>query len=222
MALFLTPYTPSEEREYGVYDWLVKQHERIGIRYLGGGGFAIKNVTWSVPRLDTPYDMVGHTFRTAGLYKASYDALGIKGVDMPMEDIYAGLERGLVDGLTQPVESMVAFRIQEVVNYMYLPPMFNSVILLDMNMDKWNSLSKQQQEWMEEAAIKMEEYIEVEWTKSTKELWKFCEDEGVEIINWPEADAEWFVETSQGAAWDLAIKLDPTYGPELKVLFEKK
>jgi len=82
-------------------------------------------------------------FRATGASVRPIEALGAIAVGMPMNDAYEALSKGVVDGNIGPPEVLKGWKQADVIKYIaVLPPVYNSLQTIVMNLDKWNSLPK--------------------------------------------------------------------------------
>jgi TRAP-type transport system periplasmic protein len=93
----------------------------------------------------TGLDLNGMKIRSTGLYNPFLKAMGATTVVMAPGDVYAALERGVVTGLAWPWGSVAKYGWQHFLKYRVKPHFFGPSYLLLINLDKWKSLSKEQQ-----------------------------------------------------------------------------
>lgn len=91
-------------------------------------------------------DMKGMAIRATGLSAATLTALGANPVAMPQSEAYEALSKGLVKGNLGPIEVLQGWKQAEVTKYITKTPfLYNTVFFFNMNQDKWNSLSPENQ-----------------------------------------------------------------------------
>ncbi|MFX1297635.1 MAG: GTPase, partial [Promethearchaeota archaeon] len=88
----------SEERKSGLYDFLVKEHEKQGLRYIGNGHVHGPFYFYSKEPIYNVAGLKGKRFRHSPAYPF-FPAFGIKPVTAAHSEIYPGLERNVFDGL---------------------------------------------------------------------------------------------------------------------------
>jgi TRAP-type transport system periplasmic protein len=124
-------------------------NEYKGVKLLGvfthgpGQMFTVKKPVTSVA------DLAGMKIRTGGgIAEAAAKALGASPFVKPAPESYELLSSGVADGTFFPSESIVSFKLDKVVKYAtYFPGGFySSSFGFFMNEDKWNKLSKQDQD----------------------------------------------------------------------------
>jgi TRAP-type transport system periplasmic protein len=96
---------------------------------------------YSKKKVSTLEDLKGMRIRATGLTAKSIQALGAVPVAMPMPEAYEALSKGVVEGNIGPPEILKGWKQAEVTNYItILPPVYNSIQFVVMNLKKWNSL----------------------------------------------------------------------------------
>ena len=94
-------------------------------------------------------DLAGMKIRTGGgIAEEMARALGASAFVKPAPESYELLSSGVADGTFFPLESIISFKLGSVVKYATLFPggFYSSAFGFFMNEDKWNKLSKQDQD----------------------------------------------------------------------------
>jgi len=104
----------------------------------------------------TGLDLTGMKIRSTGLYNPFLIAMGATTIVMAPGDVYAGLQRGVVDGLAWPWGSIGQYGWQRFLKYRVTPSYFNASQPLLVNLEKWKSLSKAQQDLLNQQAKVLE------------------------------------------------------------------
>jgi TRAP-type C4-dicarboxylate transport system substrate-binding protein len=94
-------------------------------------------------------DLAGMKIRTGGgIAEEMARALGTSAFVKPAQESYELLSSGVADGTFFPVEAIVSFKLGPVVKYATLFPggFYSSAFGFFMNEDKWNKLSKEDQD----------------------------------------------------------------------------
>jgi TRAP-type transport system periplasmic protein len=124
-------------------------NEYKGVKLLGvfthgpGQMFTVKKPVSSVA------DLAGMKIRTGGgIAEAAAKALGASPFVKPAPESYELLSSGVADGTFFPIESIKSFNLDKVVKYATFFPggFYSSSFGFFMNEDKWNKLSKQDQD----------------------------------------------------------------------------
>lgn len=128
---------------------LARANEYRGVRLLGvftHGPGQMFNIKKEIDSLD---DLSGMKIRSGGgISEQMARALGGSPLVKPAPDSYELLSSGVADATFFPAESIASFKLEKVVKYGTLFPggFYGSAFGFFMNEDKWNKLSKQDQD----------------------------------------------------------------------------
>ncbi len=123
-------------------------------------------------------DLQGLKIRTGGgIAEAVAKALGTSAFVKPAPESYELLKSGVADGVFFPLESVVSFKLDTVLEQATLFPggMYSSAFGFFMNQDKWNKLPKQDQD-----AIERLSYEHV--ARSNGKSWDEADRKGLEAL----------------------------------------
>ncbi len=224
-AMLFTELKPSEERERGVYEVYDEIFEpTINAKYLGQFFIPQEGYMWTNVRVENPKtDFAGLKIR--GLGQVTFmDELGCKQINVPLSEIYTGMERGVFDGFTLNSSTFADLKLWDVTKYCVGPNWMagnggSSAILI--NLDVWNNLPKELQGLIQDVVIEKEDIWFEEWVKTNAETMQLCLDQGVEQIDWSEEHTEWYLETITELNWEFARGKDPHYAEILESLLRK-
>ena len=121
-------------------------------------------------------DVQGLKIRTGGgIAEAVANALGASAFVKPAPESYELLKSGVADGVFFPLESIVSFKLDSVLEQATLFPggMYSSAFGFFMNQDKWDKLSKQDQAAIEKLS---HEYV----ARSNGKSWDAADQKGLE------------------------------------------
>jgi TRAP-type transport system periplasmic protein len=138
-------------------------------------------------------EIEGMRIRATGTTAKSIKALGAVPVAMPMADVYEALAKGVVEGQIGPPEVLKGWKQAEVTHYITkLPPVYNSIMYVTMNLKKWNSFPKDVQQAIEK--------INEGQTAKAAKIWDSqqfsggidygIKEHGMEIVKWSDADMQ--------------------------------
>ncbi|HEX9821390.1 MAG TPA: TRAP transporter substrate-binding protein [Methylomirabilota bacterium] len=123
-------------------------------------------------------DVQGLKIRTGGgVAEAVAKALGASAFVKPAPESFELLKSGVADGVFFPMESIISFKLDTVLEQATLFPggMYSSSFGFFMNEDKWNKLPKQDQEALEK--------ISGEWiARHAGRSWDTADDKGLEAL----------------------------------------
>ena len=132
-------------------------------------------------------DIQGLKIRTGGgIAEAVAKALGTSAFVKPAPESYELLKGGVADGVFFPMESIVSFKLETVLEQATLFPggMYSSAFGFFMNEDKWNKLPKQDQEVI--AKLSGEHIARLagrSWDEADKKGLDALQKSGVKIVN---------------------------------------
>ncbi len=161
------------------------------IMYLHAHGPGIFHTKKPVKNME---ELKGLKIRCSGTSARVVAALGATPVAMPQNESYDALQKGVVDGLVSPIETLKGWKIGEVVKS--TTENFGSAYTLGffvaMNKKKWDSLPKDVQQTIEK--------INQEWIQKTGQAWDDLDKAGKEfslglgnevITLTPQEDQKW-------------------------------
>jgi TRAP-type transport system periplasmic protein len=146
-------------------------------------------------------DVQGLKIRTGGgVAEKVAKALGASAFVKPAPESYELLSSGVADGVFFPLESIISFKLDTVLEQATLFPggMYSSAFGFFMNEDKWNKLPKQDQEAIEKISG---EYIARlagnSWDEADRKGMEALKKSGVKIVN---ANTEMVAEVKKRSA----------------------
>lgn len=135
------------------------------------------------------------------------NALGGSATPMSYGELYTALQQGVVDGAENNPPSFVTSRHYEICKYYSLDEHSSLPDVLVIGTKYWNTLTPQQQKWLEEAAQESSTAQKQFWKENVEECMVILEEAGVEIIR---PDKTLFADKSKSVLEEFAIT------PELK------
>jgi TRAP-type C4-dicarboxylate transport system substrate-binding protein len=85
-------------------------------------------------------------------WRKSWTALGTQVVVLPWNDVYLGLQQGMIDAVTAPANLLTAMKFTEVAKYVARTDEYWGVLTLVGNKKKWASLKAEHRRAITEAA----------------------------------------------------------------------
>lgn len=134
--------------------------------------------------IETPEDLEGLKIRVMESQMAvnMVNTLGGSPTPISWGELYTALQQGVVDGAENNPPSFLTSRHYEVTNYYSLDEHTMLPDLLLISTLQWKKLSKQEQEWIQEAADSSAVYQRQIWAEAEKEALKTVQEAGVEVI----------------------------------------
>ncbi len=212
-AVHLSLLTPAEERESGLYDFLVTEFAKNGFRYLGRTSTATPYVLVSTKKAAKPEDMNGLGFRTSGIYEPIIERAGGRKVRVASPEVYSALQRGLIDVRPAPMATVVDGKLYEVLKYWVGPGFFKAQnTVLAMNLEKFDSLPADLRKVLVDAMAETEKRLVEIKTKEFDAAWQVAKKNGMVRIAWPKDVTESFFNDVMRKSWE---RVEKNLGKEL-------
>jgi TRAP-type C4-dicarboxylate transport system substrate-binding protein len=221
-ALKLSNFTPSEERASGAWAYMNDLHEKkIGIYYLARLGLGTKFHLYLKKPIKSA-DLKGLNIRVSPMYLQAIKGLGGNPVVIPPTEVFAALERNVVDGYCWPAVGIRDWGWQKHTQYVVDPGFYNVPNPLLVNVKVWNQLPQKMRDLLTEAAIEAEKRVVANFEELAKQERPILLKEGIQVIDLPPAEKEKFLKVAYEEGWKDIIAKSPQIGPKLNELFTKK
>lgn len=215
-AYALSRYNPMEMRKSGFYDFLVKEHERIGLRYVGPYHYG-RFYLWLRKPIQKIDDFKGLKMRSNVTYDRFMKNMGVTPVMVQPSEVYTALERGIVDGFGFPLIGVRDMGWTQPVKYVVEHSFYLVDLVILFNLDTWNKLPKATRDKIDEITVKYEPAMVAECDKLHQDEWVALQKEGVKKITFSKAEADKYVSMAYQARWDeLSEKVPKELIPQLK------
>ena len=146
-------------------------------------------------------DVQGLKIRTGGgVAEAVAKALGTSAFVKPAPESYELLKSGVADGVFFPMESIISFKLDTVLEQATLFPggMYSSAFGFFMNEEKWNKLPKQDQDAIDKIAGEwIARHAGQSWDEADRKGLEVLKKSGVKIVN---ADPAFVAEVKKRSA----------------------
>jgi TRAP-type C4-dicarboxylate transport system substrate-binding protein len=106
--------------------------------------------------IDADCDLHGRKIRGTPVYQGLIRSLGAAPVVLPAGEIYAALEKHVIDGAAWPAAGSLPFRWYEVTNYFLRPTFGTTTHLLLMNLQRFDALEPARQQLLLAEGEKLE------------------------------------------------------------------
>ena len=198
---------------WDVYGGTLKaQDEHKGTKLLGlfvhGPGMFHNNQR----KIETAEDFKGLKIRTPGGYIAGLAGdLGITTQFMGPGEVFEKLSRGVIDGVTFPIEALKAFKLTDHIKYTMKVPggIYNTSWFLVMNEDKWNTISDADRQAIETVSgIALAEMAGKVWDKADMGGAAYVADTDIEVYDAPAGVLE--------SIKAIAVKREADWSDEVK------
>ncbi len=219
-ALKLSVFTPAEERAKGAWAYVNQLHEKIGLYYLARLGLGTQFHLYLKKPIKSA-DLKGFNIRVSPMYLQVIKGLGGNPVVIPPTEVYAALERNVVDGYCWPSVGIGDWGWQKQTKYVVDPGFYQVPNPLLMNLKTWNGLPKKLQDLLTEAAAESEKKVVADFEELAKKERPILLKEGIQVIDLPPAEKEKFLKVAYDEGWKDILAKSPQTGAKLKELLTK-
>lgn len=218
-AIKLSRYTPQEARNNGVYDlWEEIYNKQANAHLIGKGMTGVEFHIYTVEEIRSIKDFKGKSIRVTPSYKDFIKEMGGSPITMSPGDVYTALERGIADGYGWIEHGIGDWGWDELTNYVIDPGFYQVDTLGLMNLDKWNSLSDEAKDVINQAAVEMEKEMVEHYQKLYKEDRKKLKEKGVEVVTLEGDEADQYVDMAYEAVMNEVLRTAPEYGDRVKTM----
>ncbi|MYF07522.1 MAG: ABC transporter substrate-binding protein [Rhodospirillaceae bacterium] len=211
-----------QQRTNGTFALLRPLHaEKMNVHYLGRWGDGV-NFHFYLTKPINSASLKGFKIRGTSVYQSFIEALGGVMITTPPSQAYAGLERGVFDGLGWPLWGIHAWGWQKVLKYRVEPGFFTAEVSVLVNLDTWKKLTPAQQKVLHDVQIRLENEFGNTREETNKSQRALQARDGVKAIVLKGAERKKFLETATRAGWADVMKKDPVNGPKIRKLTELK
>jgi TRAP-type C4-dicarboxylate transport system substrate-binding protein len=220
-ALKLSVFTPADERAKGAWVYVNQLHEKIGLYYLARLGLGTQFHLYLKKPIKTA-DLKGFNIRVSPMYLQVIKGLGGNPVVIPPTEVYAALERNVVDGYCWPSVGIADWGWDKQTKYIVDPGFYQVPNPLLMNLKTWNGLPKKFQDLLTEAAALAEKKVVADFDDLAKKERPILLKEGIQVIDLPPAEKEKFLKVAYDEGWKDILEKSPQVGARLKELLTQK
>ena len=220
-VLRLANKTAAELRKNGGLDYVQKLLNEKNIHYVARhGDFGPFNL-WLNKKIDKP-DLKGLHLRVAPVYTAFFKSLGATVQTAAMPQIYTLMENNTVQGFGWPAGAFVP-PWMKVTKYQVEPGFYTSPLQTLVNLKKWKSLSKAQQDFLTKIGLEFEAKSEPSTNAGLQARLKRGVETrakaGMQVIEFKGAQRETWIKQANDEAWKEVIQRSPKHGKALEKLF---
>ena len=195
-------------RENGGIDLMNQIHQdKMGVYYLGWFDSGVSYNLYSIeePQLDADgnLDVSGMKLRSNPVYDAFFqDYLQAQPISLPTTDVYAALERSVVNATGWTQIGLKDLNWDRFLNYRIEPSFFSTDMGAIVNLESWNALSPEAQQILQEVAIEHERSSAERFAEVAKEQQAELETDGMTVVTLEGAAADAFSEAAREATWN--------------------
>ena len=218
----ITKFDPTKRRETGLFDVMDKAYNKVGIKLLALPPVSPYHyITKDALSGDKP-SFKGLKLRSNPTLQNVVIKLGGSPVTMSGGNVYTSLQKGVIDGAAWTLVGVKDFKWNEVANYMVRPTFGSITMMIMMNLNKYNSLSADEQKWLDEAGKKTElDSLAFFNGKIDSEI-KYLESKGMKYTQMNADDAKMVNQYFNDGIVEMSQKLVGDEALEFKKLAEQK
>lgn len=221
----LSLLTPDQEKANGYWDYVNELHKKAGL-YCLDRGTATKTPDYfsliTNKPTNSPKDLAGQKIGCSSTLVQPYlKFIGATPVQVANVDAYSALERGVIDGMVDPIQNHNTFQLFTVTKNYIEPGFYRGSVVIIFNLNTWNSLSADQQKALTkigaDSLTKYMDDVAVEIQKAKQNM----QSKGMKAVTFNPADSAQFTKDLYEQGWadaakkypDVAAKLKPLSGP---------
>ncbi len=219
-AMVASRVTPMEARANGGAAIMDAAHQkRFNVKHLGwiDGGIQFHIYMDEEPKFGENgiLDLTGVKLRDNPIYHAFFEALNATTSSMPATEVYAALEKGVVDSAAWTSIGLMQLKWDKFLKYRVDPQFYNTDLGVIMNLDSWNGLSDESKKLIQDVVVEWEQKSydarQADRVADAAEL----EKRGMKFVPHEEEAGAAYVKMAEDAAWARMkerVGDDPVYG----------
>jgi TRAP-type C4-dicarboxylate transport system substrate-binding protein len=195
-------------RGNGGIDLMNQIHQqKMGVYYLGwfDSGISYNLYTVNEPKLDSQgnLDVSALRLRSNPVYDAFFkDVLGAQPVSIPTPEVYAGLERGVVNATGWTQIGLNDLKWDRFLKYRIEPAFFSTDMGVIVNMARWNRLSAPAKKILQDAALEHERATAQRFIDLGNKQKQEMVAAGMRVVSLQGPAAERFSKAAREATWN--------------------
>ena len=206
-AMVASRVTPMEARANGGAALMDEAHQkRFNVRHLGwiDGGIQFHIYMNEEPKFgdNGVLDLTGVKLRDNPIYHAFFEALNATTSSMPATEVYAALEKGVVDAAAWTSIGLTQLKWDEFLKYRVDPKFYNTDLGVIVNVDSWNNLSPEAQKIIEDVVIEWEAKSYAERQSDRVNDANELQRRGMKFIEHSPEGGQAYVGLAEEAAWE--------------------
>ncbi len=216
-AMEASKVTPMEARQNGGAAVMDAAHQkRFNVRHLGwiDGGIKFHIYNSKPFKFDDKgvIDLTGVKLRDNPIYHAFFEALNATTASMAATEVYAALEKGVVDAAAWTSIGLMDLKWDKFMKYRIDPEFYNTDIGVIFNKDSWDALSPESQKLIQDVVIEWEAKSWEDRQKDKEADAAELKKRGMEFVPMSEEASAAYLKMADDAAWGrMKERLDKIY-----------
>lgn len=194
----------------------------VGVKGLAYGEVGFRHMVTNKHGIRTKDDFKGLKIRSLEneMYVTTYTSLGANATPLAWTEVMSGLQQGTIDGLDIPLSIIYTQNFDELADYLSLTGHFFNCQTMCMNLDFWNGLTAEQQEWVQQAAYYSRDEQRAKLAATESEWIGELEERGMTVIPADEIDFDSFKVSLQDIYDSYAESIGGTYVQDMQAASE--
>ena len=210
-------------RKSGMYEAIDQHYNKLGLKVVAIAISATKGYHMVLRAPVSPAgDLQGRKIRGTPTYHNVINMLGASPVVLPGGEVYAALEKGVVDGASWPASGVLGMRWYEVAKHMLRPTFGLSHYLFLMNLNAWNRLTEAERNIFLAEGRKVEDIWFKEYDRMVAEEEVELIKRGMQISEMGPAQKEKLQAAWASSQWELAEKKNGQEAKDLRAMLKSK
>ena len=192
-----------------VFRFYEEKYQDKGFELIGFFDQGMRQMTSNI-KVQSPDDMQGQKIRVMEnqLHISIWQALGANPTPMAFSEVYMALQQGTIDAQENPFEVIYANRLYEQQDYVVETNHLPHLLSLIVSEEFYQSLTKEQQEILQEASELAKEYSREASDARISERISVIEGSGTQIVSLSEDVRKEMVERSQSVYDEIRENVD--------------
>ncbi|MFC1820859.1 TRAP transporter substrate-binding protein, partial [Thermodesulfobacteriota bacterium] len=198
-----------------------KEFTDAGIKVMAYVGIPAYQLFSATKAVRKAADIKGMTVKGSGDLAKLINILGGEGINLPMSESYVALQKGTIDGIFSPFETMKGFKFAEVIKYVTYTDISSAPSgHWGFSLKSWNKLPKDIQKVFEDNIEWFGQKVEELVYADEKLGLNLAKEHGVELINLPPEELDKIYAIVESTILDKMKKLDAKGLPGTKLFKE--
>lgn len=221
-ALTGSTVTAAEARENGAFDMLkTVWRKTLDAELLAWNGAGTQYYVYmgKEPTLNDAgdLDLSGTKLRSAGTYRDWFSSMGAKNVMMKQSEVFGALDRGIVDGFGW-ITFVSDIGVNRLIKARVGPAVWQGSPVIMINGARYDSLSDDAQQVLQDAAIELEKLIFEEMPASIANEEARLKADGVKLFELEGEAGQRHIDKAHGVLWSKLEKNSPEFAAKIKPL----
>ena len=205
-AMVASKSTPMDVRSNGGAALMDQVHQqRFNVKHLGwvDGGIRFHIYMINEPKFgaDGVLDLTGVKLRDNPIYHAFFEALNATTASMPSTEVYAALEKGVVDATAWTSIGIQDLKWDKFIKYRVDPAFYSTDLGIIMNLESWNDLSAESQKIIQDTIVEWEGKSYTDRQADREEQVADLQANGMQMVAMEGGAAAKYEQMSVDAAW---------------------